>query len=222
MQGTTVSDHCLGEKLLKPIDCGSATLRILIGQVSEGGSGEDANGKFEGAQSSAVGAFFNSCKPEPTARRTATVPCAATHACAQKTKPVVALSDAALVDLCVYTVVPFCVAVLESVELNDVMPITTGCGIFNELLRWVLTLKPAPVETDRMSCQLNLARSQSQPHSQPLPTAAASASASSTETAVQQQQQALRQQQQQLLKAVDNAMVSPNQSATFRYFVKSS
>lgn len=71
----------------------------------------------------------------------------------------VALHSKALVDLCVHAVVPFCVAVLQSVELTDIMPITTGCGIFDRLLRWALKLKSTSTEADLNSlllCQQEL------------------------------------------------------------------
>lgn len=172
-----------GERVLQPIDCGSAILCILIGQAPEEllHMGRLINGETGGAASRDL--WRNGLpKEEPTADiTTSTTPSIATPVHTPKNQyPGVALSDTALVDFCVHSVVPFCIAVLQSVELMDTMPATKGCGIFDGLMRWALGLKPA-----QNSSQLSIVQATGQLH----------------------EQQQLLQHQQFLSKAVDEATV---------------
>jgi hypothetical protein len=181
-QGSYGVDSCgLSECVLRPIDCGSAALCILIGQAPE----ELLKvGRWRPGETGAAGSrHLWLPKEEPIADiAAATTPSIATPVHTLKNQYAgVALSDTALVDICVHSVVPFCIAVLQSVELADVMPVTNGCGIFHGLMRWALGLKPAP-----NSSQLSLAQAPAQLH----------------------EHQQLAQHQQFLSKAVDEATVS--------------
>lgn len=142
-------NYGLGDRLLRPIDCGSAALCILVGQAPEEllQLVRRTTANSEGAASRIP--FF--CKLEPGGGpATATAQSVTTPVHQQKKQRYVgvALGDAALVNICVHSVVPYCVSVLQSVQLSDTMPITRA-GMFDGLLRWALRLKP-------MSIGLNL------------------------------------------------------------------
>lgn len=151
-KGSNTSSHCF-DAVLRPIDCGSATLCILIGQSPE--ELLEVARRDTRSVSSQL-----SCKVEPTAGVVA-APVVRNGSTAHNRKMLqhtsVALSDTALVDMCIHTVVPFCVAVLQSTQLSDEMPITNGCGIFDRLLRWALTLQPMPGKADVDPAQLKTA-----------------------------------------------------------------
>ena len=155
-RGSNSTSHCFGDFVLSPIDCGSATLCILIGQAPEELL-EAARRSTRACQAAPVSSQLN-FKLEPTAG-VAAAPAArngtSVHNCKMVEHTGVALSGTALVDLCIHAVVPFCVAVLQSTQLSDVMPITNGCDIFDRLLRWALTLKSTPGKADLDTAQLN-------------------------------------------------------------------
>ena len=133
---------CLGERLLRPIDCGSATLYILVSQAPE---------ELLRSVRSRTAGTERAASRNPSFCKLESVPDPATATTQSVTTPVhtqkkqiyasVALGDAALVSICIHSVVPFCIAVLHAVQLTETMPITSA-GVFDGLMRWALRLRP--------------------------------------------------------------------------------
>ena len=133
--------NSLGERLLQPIDCGSATLYILVGQAPEEVL-QSVRGRTAGTERDASrNPPFCKLEPVPDPATGTTQSVTTSDQSRKQRYTSVALGDAALVNICIHSVVPFCIAVLHAVQLTDTMPITSA-GVFDGLMRWALRLRP--------------------------------------------------------------------------------